>query len=140
MNLICLINQTTRTIASASVVKNIQTLSGLDLILKILTTIDIVDLIISVCPCCTHTPTTSKIIHSIISANCFHLSFSSSDLLTKHFLHFKENILGLISQSLNYCLGILQSFSTNIHLKFANTKFQFKIKTLIDNLGNKSLP
>ena len=93
-----------------------------------------------VSPCCTNTPTTSKIIHLIVCFDCFNTSFSSRDFLTKFVSHLNINILSLLTQGFNNILSILQSFSTNIHLKLTDIKIKFKIKILTKNFCDETLP
>ena len=140
MNMTSKINQATRTISCTSVVKNIQTLSGRNLIFNIFSAINVMHCSLRVSPCCTNTPTTSKIIHLIVCFDCFNTSFSSRDFLTKFVSHLNINILSLLTKGFNNIFSILQSFSTNIHLKLTDTKVQFKIKILTKNFCDETLP
>ena len=48
--------------------------------------------------------------------------------------------MGLFTQGLDYVFSILQTFTTNIHLKLADIKIELKIKAGVKNLSNKTLP
>ena len=140
MNIISKINHAARTISCGSIVKNIQTLSGRNLVLNIFSTIDVMYCPLRISPCCTNTPSTSKIIHLIVCFDCFNTSFSNRDFPTEFVSHLNINILSFLTQCFNNILSILQSFTANIHLKLADIKIKFKIKILTKNFCNKTLP
>ena len=127
MNLIGQINHTSRTIASTSKVKRIQLLTFLKGILQVFSAGQFVDFTISVGPRRTSSPATSKIAQIIICLICVNKIGTSLKFFAHIFLESKINLLSSFTQYINHVLCVLQTLSTNIHLKFANTKLDFKI-------------
>ena len=97
-------------------------------------------LAIRISPRCTNTPSTRQFIHLIICCDSLNFGCGSRNFLTKFVFHLKINLLSLLTQSFDHTLGILQTFTGNIHFQFTNTKIKFKIKTRVNDLSNKTLP
>ena len=127
MNLVCQINHSARAIASTSKVKGIQLLTLFKSVFKVFSTCQFVNFSTRISPRRPSSPATSKITQIIICLICINKIGASLKFLTHVFLKRKINLLSSVTQYIDNILCVLQTFSTNIHFQFANTKLNFKI-------------